>query len=75
MKDTCCEEIPAYNSERFFDIFEMTPVDGGDSVMIDLVTGKPLNTDGDSPAFAELHAEIYKKKKKRNFQEKHDFYN
>ena len=66
MKDTSCTEIPAYNSERFFDIFEMTPVDGGDTVMIDLMTGKPLNTDGECPAFAELHAEIYKKKKNVN---------
>ena len=66
MKETCLEEIPAYNSERFYDVFEMTPVDGGESIIIDLNTGKPLNTDADYPAFAELHAEIYKKRENVN---------
>ena len=62
MQDACPEEIPAYNSERLYGVFEMTPVDGGDAIMIDLKTGKPLDKEAEYPAFAELHAEIYKKR-------------
>ncbi|MBQ9945336.1 MAG: class II aldolase/adducin family protein [Clostridia bacterium] len=66
MSETCAEEIPAYNSERLYGVFEMTPVDGGDAIMIDLKSGKPLDSSADYPAFAELHAEIYKKRKDIN---------
>lgn len=66
MSETSSEDIPAYNSERLYSVLEMTPVDGGDAVMIDLQTGKPLDATADYPALAELHAEIYKKRKDVN---------
>ncbi len=66
MSETSSDDIPAYNSERLYSVLEMTPVDGGDAVMIDLQTGKPLDATADYPALAELHAEIYKKRKDVN---------
>ncbi len=65
-QETSTEEIPAYNSERLYGVLEMKPVDGGDAIMIDLDTGKPLDKSADYPAFTELHAEIYKKRKDVN---------
>ena len=66
MSDSAAEEIPAYNSERLYGVLEMTPVEGGDAIMIDLNTGKPLDKNAEYPETAELHAMIYKKRKDVN---------
>ncbi len=66
MSDAVGEEIPAYNSERYYGVLEMTPVEGGDAIMIDLNTGKPLDKEAQYPETAELHAMIYKKRKDVN---------
>ncbi|MBR2411946.1 MAG: class II aldolase/adducin family protein [Clostridia bacterium] len=66
MTEATGDELPAYNSERLYGVFEMTPVDGGDAIMIDLITGKPLDKEADYPETAELHAAIYKKRKDIN---------
>ncbi len=59
-------DIPAYNSEKLYNVLEMTPVDGGDTIMIDLSTGKPLDSSAEYPETAELHTLIYKKRKDVN---------
>lgn len=66
MTETVADELPAYNSERLYGVLEMTPVEGGDTIMIDLDNGKPLDVSADYPATAELHAMIYKKRKDVN---------
>ncbi len=66
MKDTCEQELAAYDSQRLYGVLEMIPVGGGDSIMIDLETGKPLDSGAEYPETAELHAMIYKKKKNIN---------
>lgn len=66
MNDAVSEELPAYNSQRLYGVFEMTPVEGGDAIMIDLTTGKPLDSTAEYPATTELHAAIYKKRKDVN---------
>lgn len=63
MEEAVADELPAYNSERLYGVLEMSPINGGDSIMIDLDTGKPLDSSADYPATAELHAMIYKKRK------------
>lgn len=64
--ETTTEELRAYNSERLYGVFEMTPAEGGDAIMIDLATGKPLDKEAEYPETAELHAAIYKKRKDVN---------
>ncbi len=64
--DAVADELHAFNSERFYGVLEMSPVDGGDTIMIDLETGKPLDSSADYPDTAELHAMIYKKRKDIN---------
>ncbi len=66
MKETSTEELAAYDSQRLYGVFEMIPADGGDTIMIDLATGKPLDSGADYPETAELHAAIYKSKKNVN---------
>lgn len=66
MQDACPYELEAYDSQRLYGVLEMTPSGGGDSIMIDLETGKPLDSGADYPETAELHAMIYKKKKHIN---------
>lgn len=66
MQDASPYELEAYDSQRLYGVFEMTPVKGGDTIMIDLETGKPLDSGVDYPETAELHAMIYKKKKNIN---------
>ena len=66
MQDTSAEELTAYDSQRLYGVFEMIPVSGGDTIMIDLATGKPLDAGADYPETAELHAAIYKSKKNVN---------
>lgn len=64
--EAVADELPAFNSERLYGVLEMTPVEGGDTIMIDLKTGKPLDSSADYPETAELHAMIYKKRKDVN---------
>lgn len=66
MKDTIKEELEAYNSTREFGVIEMTPVDGGESIMIDINTGLPLSPEKECPATAQLHSMIYRKRKNVN---------
>ncbi len=66
MTEAVSEELPAYNSEKLYGVFEMTPAEGGDAIMIDLKSGKPLDKEADCPASAELHAAIYKKRQDVN---------
>ncbi|MBR3768852.1 MAG: class II aldolase/adducin family protein [Clostridia bacterium] len=66
VSEAVCDELPAYNSERLYRVLEMTPAEGGDAIMIDLETGKPLDSSAEYPATAELHAMIYKKRKDVN---------
>lgn len=66
MNDAVADTLPAYNSQRLYGVLEMTPVDGGDAIMIDLDSGKPLDKSADYPDTAELHAMIYKKRKDVN---------
>lgn len=66
MTETTAQELPAYNSEKLYGVFEMTPVEGGDAIMIDLLTGKPLDKEAPYPETAELHAAVYKKRKDVN---------
>ena len=54
--------FPAYNSERRFDIIELTPAAGGDTVEVDIRTGLPLDQSADAPEAALLHSMIYKKR-------------
>lgn len=66
MAEAVDHEIPAYNSEKLYNVLEMTPVDGGDTIMIDLSSGKPLDSSAEYPETAELHTLIYKKRKDVN---------
>lgn len=66
MTETTAQELPAYNSEKLYGVFEMTPVEGGDAIMIDLLSGKPLDKEAPYPETAELHAAVYKKRKDVN---------
>lgn len=66
MKDTVDSELTPYNSTREFGVIEMTPVDGGESIMIDINTGLPLSADKPCPETASLHSMIYKKRKDVN---------
>lgn len=62
MKDTVKEELPAYDSFREHGIIRMVPVDGGETVSIDIATGKPLAQEKVCPATAKLHSDIYRKR-------------
>lgn len=64
--EAAADELEAYDSERFYGVLEMTPVNGGDTIMIDLNSGKPLDKSADYPETAELHTMIYKKRKDVN---------
>lgn len=66
MKEAVADELPAYDSTRLYSVLEMTPVGGGDAIMIDIASGKPLDSSADYPATAELHSMIYKKRKDVN---------
>lgn len=66
MSEAVADELPAYNSQRLYGVLEMSPVEGGDAIMIDLDTGKPLDSSADYPATAELHTMIYNKRKDVN---------
>lgn len=66
MTEVVADELPAYNSEKFYSVIEMTPADGGDTLMIDIDSGKPLDASAEYPETAELHAMIYKKRKDVN---------
>lgn len=66
MAEAVDHEIPAYNSEKLYNVLEMTPVDGGDTIMIDLSSGKPLDSSAEYPETAEIHTLIYKKRKDVN---------
>ena len=54
--------FPAYRSERRFDIIELTPAAGGDTVEVDIRTGRPLDRSIDAPEAALLHSMIYRKR-------------
>ena len=58
--------FPAYNSERRFDIIELTPAAGGDTVAVDIRTGLPLDQSIDAPEAALLHSMIYRKRPEVN---------
>lgn len=64
--EASAEELEAFDSQRFYGVLEMIPVGGGDTIMIDLDSGKPLDSSVDYPETAELHAMIYKKRKDVN---------
>ncbi len=64
--EASAEELEAFDSQRFYGVLEMIPVGGGDTIMIDLDSGKPLDSSADYPETAELHAMIYKKRKDVN---------
>jgi L-fuculose-phosphate aldolase len=55
-------EIAAFDSVRQFGAIEMTPADGGESIMVDLATGRPLDKTASVPETASLHAAIYNKR-------------
>lgn len=66
MTDTVKDELEAYNSVREFDVIIMTPVDGGESITVDIRTGLPLAGEKKCPDTAALHSMIYKKRKDVN---------
>ena len=66
MKATSSVELEAYNSVREYGVLTMTPVNGGESVMIDIASGEPLEENGEYPDTAPLHSRIYKTRKDVN---------
>ncbi len=64
--EASADELEAFDSQRFYGVLEMIPANGGDTIMIDLDSGKPLDSSSDYPETAELHAMIYKKRKDVN---------
>ena len=58
--------FPAYRSERRFDIIELTPAAGGNTVAVDIRTGLPLDQTIDAPQAALLHSMIYRKRPEVN---------
>lgn len=66
MDKTCADELEAFDSQRIFGTLEMTPSDGGDSVLIDIASGKPLDPSAECPDTAELHSRIYQTRKDVN---------
>ncbi len=54
--------VEAYDSVRAFGAVEMTPAKGGDPIMVDLATGRPLDPETDLPDTAVLHTTIYNKR-------------
>ncbi|MBQ6066405.1 MAG: class II aldolase/adducin family protein [Clostridia bacterium] len=54
--------FPAYRSERRFDIIELTPAAGGNTVAVDIRTGLPLDQSVGAPEAALLHSMIYRKR-------------
>lgn len=65
-EEAVADELEAFDSQRFYNVLEMTPAAGGDTIMIDLDSGKPLDKSVEYPETAELHAMIYKKRKDVN---------
>ena len=55
-------EIAAFDSVRQYGAIEMTPANGGESIMVDLATGRPLDKTAGVPETASLHAAIYNKR-------------
>ena len=66
MTSTSAVEYDAYNSTREYGAIKMTPVNGGESVMIDLVSGEPVDRTADCPDTAALHSAIYQKREDVN---------
>ncbi|MBR5409818.1 MAG: class II aldolase/adducin family protein [Clostridia bacterium] len=59
---TSAVELTPYESVRAFGALEMTNAETGESLMIDLGSGLPIDPDAPLPDTAVLHAEIYKKR-------------
>ncbi len=66
MTSTSTVEYEAYNSTREYGAIRMTPVNGGESVMIDIASGEPVDKTADCPETAVLHSAIYKKREDVN---------
>lgn len=66
MTSTSTVEYDAYNSTREYGAIRMTPVNGGESIMIDIASGEPVDKTADCPETAVLHSAIYKKREDVN---------
>jgi len=59
-------EFPACDSEREGDMLKLIPKDGGAPVRMDIKSGKFSVAEGEQPVSAELHRQIYAKRKDVN---------
>lgn len=66
VKDTSANDLEVYNSTRNFGVLELVPEDGSSPIEVDIDTGRVLDTSIDSPAAAEIHSRIYRKRKDVN---------